>query len=437
MRQTEASFRKIKHMGLHLSNGTASLAGSIVFLASYLVFAFGRIPGTRIGRTAMALIGATLMLGLGVLTPQQALASVNFPTLILLFGMMVVAAGLTQTGFFAWITGSVIARMPLRALLPAVIFTSGILSAILVNDVVCVVMTPLVLATAHYLRRPALPYLLALATASNIGGVATITGNPQNMLIGSVAKIHYLTFLGRLGPVALLGLLANWALLSWLFRKELHQTVPIASDAMTQAAQDADRHIQNISGSMVKPLLIAFLVVVALMSGITPAFAAISAACLLLFSRRRDPATLLGGVDWSLLLFFAGLFIVLGGGEAAGISGKLLTYAEHLNLQNTVLFATVVTLLGNVVSNVPAVMLLQPLVEKMNQAATNPHSLWLLLAMASTLAGNLTITGSVANIIVVESARKETPISFWQYLRVGVPITLATLAIGWMWLSWM
>ncbi|MHB1023587.1 MAG: ArsB/NhaD family transporter [Acidobacteriaceae bacterium] len=424
-------------MGLHLSRETVSFAGDFVFLISYLVFAFGRIPGTRIDRTAMALIGATLMLGLGVLTPQQALASVNFPTLILLFGMMVVAAGLAQTGFFAWLTGRVIARMPPRALLPAVIFTSGILSSILVNDVVCVVMTPLVLATAHYLRRPALPYLLALATAANIGGVATITGTPQNMLISSVAGIHYLAFLGHLGPVALLGLLVDWALLSWLFRKELHQTVASASDAMTRAAKAADQHIQKINGSMLKPLVIALLVVVALMFGITPAFAAIGAACLLLFSRRRDPATLLAAVDWSLLLFFAGLFVVLGGGEAAGVSARLLTYAERLNLQNTVLFTTAVTLLGNVVSNVPAVMLLQPLAAKLSHTASNPHSLWLLLAMASTLAGNLTITGSVANIIVVESARKEMPISFWQYLRVGVPITLVTLAIGWMWLSWL
>jgi Na+/H+ antiporter NhaD/arsenite permease-like protein len=424
-------------MGLHLSAHATVISGSVIFLTSYLVFAFGHVPGTRIGRTAMALIGATLMLGFGVLTPQQALDSVNFPTLILLFGMMVVAAGLAQTGFFAWVTGSMIARMPPRALLPAVIFTSGILSAILVNDVVCVVMTPLVLATAHYLRRPSLPYLLALATASNIGGVATITGNPQNMLIGSVAGIHYLSFLGRLGPVALLGLLVDWALLSLFFRKELRQVIPVPSAAMTQAADEAERHIQNINGSMLKPLIIALLVIIALMAGVSPPFAAISAACLLLFSRRRDPATLLARVDWSLLLFFGGLFVVLGGGEAAGVSARLLTYAEHLNLQNTLLFTTAVTLLGNVVSNVPAVLLLQPLVAKMGQAAANPHALWLLLAMASTLAGNLTITGSVANIIVVESARKETPISFWQYLRVGVPITVVTLAIGWIWLTWL
>jgi Na+/H+ antiporter NhaD/arsenite permease-like protein len=402
-----------------------TVAGGLVFALSYLVFAFGRIPGTKIDRTAMAVIGGTLMVLLGILQPRQALDAVDFPTLILLLGMMLLAAGLNEAGFFAWLTDHTLNHLKPQHLLPAVILTSGLLSALLVNDVVCVILTPLVLDVTRRMRRAPLPYLLALATASNIGSVATITGNPQNILIASVSHISYVEFLLHLGPVALMGLVADFFILGWVFRKTLHQETP-ASTVPDKSAMQPGMNFRR----MLWPLLILLLVSLAFFAGVNPALGAAAGASLLLVSRHTNARVLFSRVDVSLLVFFIGLFVVLAGGEIVGVNEKLLRLSEHLNLGNTVIFTGVVTLLSNLVSNVPAVLLLKPFV--VHQGST--HAAWLLLAMASTLAGNLTITGSVANIIVVESARGEADVSFWQYLRVGVPVTLVTLLMGWCWL---
>jgi di/tricarboxylate transporter len=181
------------------------LVSFLIFFASYLVFAIGRFPGTRIDRPAMAVIGGALMFAFGVLTPEQGIKSIDFSTLVLLFSMMLIVSSLHLAGFFTWITALAAERLKAGMLLPAIIFTSGVLSAILVNDVVCLAMAPLVLRLCRRMgQRPAL-YLLALATSSNIGSVATITGNPQNILIGSLSKIGYNQFLARLGPVAVMG----------------------------------------------------------------------------------------------------------------------------------------------------------------------------------------------------------------------------------------
>ena len=406
------------------------LVGILIFCASYLVFAFGRIPGTRIDRTAMAVIGASMMVLLGVLAPPQALDSIDSPTLVLLFGMMLLAAALEVAGFFAWLTERVITHVDPMHLLPVILLSGGILSALLVNDVVCVIMTPLVLDVAHRMRRHPLPYLLALATASNIGSTATIVGNPQNILIASVSHIGYLDFLRHLGPVAMFGLLIDWGVLQLLFRKELREQMPphTRPAPLKQTAAESQPPVEF--RRMLWPLFICFLVLISLLLGMNPPASAAGGASLLLISRKLEPRALIDRVDLSLLVFFIGLFVVLAGGEAAGFNERLLAAAEQLNLHNTLIFTAVVTLLSNLVSNVPAVMLLKPIAVQNGDA----HAAWLLLAMASTLAGNLTITGSVANIIVVESAREESPIGFWQYLRVGVPVTVLTLAIGSVWL---
>jgi Na+/H+ antiporter NhaD/arsenite permease-like protein len=417
-------------MLIHPANADARVTGTAIFCISYLVFAFGHIPGTKIDRTAMAVIGATLMVLLGILAPAEALAAIDFPTLVLLFGMMLLAGGLAEAGFFSWLTEHVIAHVEPKHLLPAVLFCSGILSALLVNDVVCVIMTPLVLNVAHRMRRRPLPFLLALATASNIGSVATIVGNPQNILIASVSHISYLEFAARLAPIALIGLLLDWAVLQVLFGRSLSEEIEALAPADSCDAPNLSSQPGNDLRRMLWPLFICLMVLVSLLCGVEPAASAAAAACLLLISRTVEPGALLRHVNVALLVFFVGLFLVLAGGEAAGVNEKLLSVAEHMNLRHTVIFTAVVTLLSNLVSNVPAVMLLKPVVLQEG----NTHAAWLLLAMSSTLAGNLTITGSVANIIVVESARKESPVSFWQYLRVGVPVTLLTVVTGWVWL---
>jgi Na+/H+ antiporter NhaD/arsenite permease-like protein len=413
-------------------------AGTLIFLVSYFVFAWGRLPGTKIDRPAMATMGAAALFLIGVLNPASALQDIDFPTLVLLFSMMLLVAGLHQAGFFEWITAHVLEKIPQRHLLAVAILTGGILSAFLVNDVVCLFMTPLVLRITSALKRPATPYLLALATASNIGSTATITGNPQNMLIASVSHIGYLDFMFHLGPIALVGLGIDWLVLRIMCSRELARELTPGEQALPSEARllpsplgaDVVRRTPGPARAVWKPLVITILVLAGFLAGWEPALVAVTGAALLLITRRTNPRDLYREVDWSLLLFFAGLFLIVGGAERIHITGYLLNLALHMNLQNTMIFTAVASLLSNLVSNVPAVMLLRPVVGRFPAA----HHGWLVLSMASTLAGNLTITGSVANIIVVEKSSSGAHIGFKEYLRVGVPITFLTLLLGIAWL---
>jgi Na+/H+ antiporter NhaD/arsenite permease-like protein len=267
------------------------------------------------------------------------------------------------------------------------------------------------------------PYLLAVATASNIGSVATITGNPQNMLIGSFSGIRYRTFLFHLGPIALVGMLLDWLLLWLIYTRGAKRAEPIAASAEPAPVS---------RGSLLKAGVVILLVLVGFLAGLPPAQVAAVGAALMLMSRRHEPRLVYDEVDWGLLVFFVGLFLIVGGAENVGLTARLLEVGQQWNLQNTSIFAIVTAALSNIVSNVPAVMLLKSMVPRF----PDPQQGWLMLAMASTLAGNLTITGSVANIIVVERARPKVRITFGEYLRAGVPITVVTLAFGWLWLAW-
>ncbi len=397
-----------------------------IFLASYLVFAIGKLPGTKIDRPAMAVIGAVLMFVFGIVGPKEAIASIDFATLVLLFSMMLIVASLHLAGFFEWITQLAIEHLGARRLLPGVIFVSGILSAFLVNDIVCLVMAPLILGLCKRMRLRPLPFLLALATASNIGSTATITGNPQNILIGSISGIPYRDFLAHLGPVALIGLFIDWAVLHWIHLRN-------GNEALLEPAAEETSEERTLEMHPAWPVTISIGVLIGFLAGFPPALVAAAGGALVLVQRHRSPKAIYGDIDWSLLMLFLGLFLVIGGAEQAGITKELLGAAERLNLRNAAIFTTVVTLLSNIVSNVPAVMLLKGLLPQF----PNPHHTWLLLAMSSTLAGNLTITGSVANIIVVEKARGEAHIGFLEYMKIGVPVTALTLAVGLLWLRFM
>jgi len=398
-------------------------AGYIIFLASYLVFAIGKFPGLKVDRTGAAIIGAVAMVAFRIVPANDALHFIDFDTVVLLFSMMLIVGNLHLVGFFEWNAEAILRRLNPRYLLPAVIFTCGLLSAFFVNDIVCLVMVPFVLTIARRMRLNPLPYLLAVATASNIGSVATITGNPQNMLIGSYSGIKYRDFMAHLAPVAVLGLFVDWGILHWVhFRGIVHDRAEQAQIPLPEL--DLSR--------MTKPVIVATAVVIGFFLGVQPAMMAALGAALLLITRSLEPQKLYREVDWGLLVFFVGLFLIVGGAENVGMVRNLLALAGHWNLQNTAVFAIVTSVLGNIVSNVPAVMLLKSLVPSFS----DPRTAWLVLAMASTLSGNLTITGSVANIIVVETAKPEVEIGFRDYLRVGIPVTLLTLLIGWVWLTW-
>jgi len=393
-----------------------------VFIASYVVFALGKFPGLKIDRPGAAVIGAVLMFAIGAVRAQNALSLIHFGTIVLLYSMMVMVACLHLTGFFDWIAELVVARLKPHHLLPTAIFLSGLLSAFFVNDIICFVMVPFTLKATRRMGVKPVPYLLAVATASNIGSTATITGNPQNILIGSFSAIRYRDFLWHLGPVALAGLFLDWLVL-WLlyFRGRVH-------DVRTDTGADL---VQVDRAALLKAGLVAAFVLAGFLSGFPPPLVAAVGAAIMLITRTRDPHLVYEEVDWGLLVFFVGLFLIVGGAENAGLTEHLLAFGERFNLQHLGVFTVVTALLSNLVSNVPAVMLLKSLVIRF----VNPHSAWLTLAMASTLAGNLTVTGSVANIIVVERARKETTISFFDYFRIGLPVTLLTLLFGWLWIS--
>jgi Na+/H+ antiporter NhaD/arsenite permease-like protein len=399
------------------------LAAYAIFLCSYVVFALGKFPGMKIDRPGAAIIGAVLMVAFRAVRPADALHFIDFGTIVLLFSMMLLVAYLHLDGFFDWVTEWIAARIRPRHLLPAIIFLSGTFSAFFVNDIICLMMVPFTLKVARRMGVKPKPYLLAVATASNIGSVATITGNPQNMLIGSFSGIRYRTFLFHLGPVALAGLLLDWLVL-WLIytRREMPAAQPVAPAEPMPVTR----------GNSMKAGVVILLVLVGFLAGLPPAQVAAVGAAIMLMTRTHEPRLVYDEVDWGLLVFFVGLFLIVGGAENIGLTARLLDVGKRWNMQNSSTFAIVTAALSNIVSNVPAVMLLKSMVPRF----ANPQQGWLVLAMASTLAGNLTITGSVANIIVVERARPDVRITFGQYLRAGVPITLVTLAFGWLWLTW-
>lgn len=399
------------------------IATYATFLASYLVFALGKFPGMKIDRPGMAIIGAVLMVAFGALSPSDALHFVDLGTIVLLFSMMLLVAYLHLAGFFDWVTERVVSELKPHHLLPTVIFLSGILSAFFVNDIICLVMVPFTLAASRRMGLKPVPYLLAVATASNIGSVATITGNPQNMLIGSFSGIGYRDFLWHLGPVALVGLFLAWFVLWFSCRRT----------GLRDVRAEVPKDIMTVNrAALLKPGIVIVVVLAGFLAGFAPPLVAALGAAIMLITRTRDPHLVYDEVDWGLLVFFVGLFLIVGGAENAGMTHALLRLGEKLNLQHAGVFTVVTAGLSNLVSNVPAVMLLKSLVPRF----ANPHTGWLVLSMASTLAGNLTLTGSVANIIVVERARKEASITFGDYFRVGLPVTVLTMVFGYVWLSW-
>ena len=377
----------------------------------------------RIDRTGAAVVGAILMVTIGGLGFEQATRAVDYRTLVLLFGMMVLVAHLQMATFFRTTARLIAARVAgPRALVAAVTVAAGVLSAFFVNDTVCLMFTPIVLEVAALRGLAPLPLLLAVATGSNIGSVATITGNPQNMLIGSLSGVPYATFTGRLAPVALAGLAIDAAVICWLFRRDLARAT-----APPRPARIRPLHRRL----MAKPLLVAALMIAGFFAGVEPALVAAAGAAALLVTRRVKPDKVWRRIDWDLLMLFVGLFVVIGGVEAAHIDQWLFAKLRAIGIETVAGLTAVSALLSNAISNVPAVMLLSRLVPTL----PDPPTAWLTLAMSSTLAGNLTLLGSIANLIVLEGARRRSvEISFMAYFRVGLPVTLATLAFGVWWL---
>lgn len=400
-----------------------ALAAGLIFAATYAVLGFGALPPLRLDRAGAALVGGTAMVVFGVLTPSEALAAIDAGTLALLFGMMIVIAHLRLAGFFRVMGDRALSRAGSpRMLLAIVVALSGTLSAFFVNDTACLLLTPLVLEVTEASRLPAVPYLLGIALGANVGSVATIVGNPQNMLIASFSGLRYGPFLTHLAPVAVAGLALTAALLDRLYGAALR-------DRRLEPSPARGRIHRRV---MTKAVVVTVLLFAALLAGVAPALAALGAASLLLVTRRLDPLKIYALVDWSLLVMFAGLFVVIAGVERAGLTAQWMTLLEAGGRTTLPALAMATTALSNLVSNVPAVLLLRSWVAEF----PSPERAWLTLAMASTLAGNLTLVGSVANLIVVTQARGHARVGFWEYARAGIPLTLATVALGTAWIAW-
>ena len=417
-------------------NGTTEIAfrhpiaAAIIFGITFILISFRRLSILPIGRPSSALLGTVLMVAFGVVTPKEAYNLVNWDTICLLLGMMIVAEHLRSAGLFEKITSKLENFDKPFVLLVVIAFSAAILSSILVNDPVCVVFTPLVLLLCHKKHLNPLPYLIVLATSSNIGSSLTLTGNPQNMIIGNISKLEFLHFL----KLMLLPFLAAMAInlgLAWLFyRNKLKlEAAPIEiknADALYNYEDDHPLKTRRLR------IGILGLIVTCLgfITGCSMAFSALAGAVIVITFHRKDPGEILAKLDWSLLMFFSALFVVIGGLQTSGLAAAIANWSLKLisgELTKQIWVFSGVTLVGsNLLSNVPFVLLASHSVPSLN----NPELFWCLLAYVSTIAGNLTIFGSVANMIVAETAGDRCKISFWEFARFGIPSTLICIAVG-------
>jgi Na+/H+ antiporter NhaD/arsenite permease-like protein len=398
------------------------LVATVIFGLTYILISSRQLKILPLNRPAAALLGAVLMVSTGVMTPERAYHAVNYDTIVLLLAMMLISAYLYLAHFFEWAADAVLefSRTPQRLLLYLTL-TSGTLSALLVNDTICLMLTPLVIAVIRRGKLPLLPYLIALATSANIGSAATLVGNPQNMIIGHLSRIPFLQFSRTLAPAAIIGLAINFVILRFGFR-----------EALREARIAHKPHIvPKLDGGLFAIVCIVFMSIFAgFIIGLNLAWTALAGAALVMVLARRDTHEVLKLVDWHLLVFFAALFVVVDGLSDTGLPDSIYRHLQPIlgssPTGQTWNLAWLSAVGSNVFSNVPFVLVAGKWIARFAE----PELMWKVLALATTFAGNLTIIGSVANMIVVESAREHFEVGFWDYARFGIPITILTTAAG-------
>lgn len=399
---------------------------AVIFGVTYCGVALGGLPRLAIDRTGIALLGALAMVVFGVLTPGRALGSVSLGTLLLLYGLMIVSAQLRLGGFYTWLAVRLSRfRGSPGLFLLVLMVTGGVLAAVLANDIICLAFTP-VLAVA--LRKRGLnpvPFLLGLAMGTNLGSAATIIGNPQSMLIGQTAGLSFREFLFWCGPPSLVCLALTYLMLRLLYRDRF--TVDLSGKTLRGESWPDFNPWQTAKG-----LLAAAAVVVLLFSPLPREWSVLSVAGVLLLSRRMHTRSILGLVDWHLITLFCGLFVVVAGFNSTGLPQEFLAFLEkrRVPLSNPYALSLAAVALSNMVSNVPATVLLAP---HMPLGSPIP---WYVLSLATTYAGNLFTIGSMANLIVIEQARLEgVKISFREYALSGIPVTAMNLLVLAVWIA--
>jgi Na+/H+ antiporter NhaD/arsenite permease-like protein len=398
----------------------------LVFGVVYVGMILGALPFLQLDRTGIALLGAIALIGAGALTLEEAWQAVHVPTLILLFAFMVLSAQLRMGGFYTWVTHRT-GHLPLSPpkLLAALIAIVATLSAVFSNDVVCLAMAPVLIDVCLARRLNPIPFLLALACSANVGSALTLIGNPQNMLIGERLKLSFSGYLLEAAIPVVLGLVVVWGFIAWRSRG-------IWALAAEEAATDAvPAHLEPPPRvdrwQTAKGLCVAIVVLVLFLTAPLPReVMALTAAGVLMMSRKLHSTKMLGLVDWQLLVLFMGLFIVNHALDKTGLMHRAVEHMSALgmDLHEPLPLFIASFVLSNIVSNVPAVMLLLPVA---THQLAGP-----LLALASTLAGNLLIVGSIANIIVVDAAcRRGLVIDWRRHAWTGIPVTLVTMVISW------
>jgi len=398
---------------------------AVLFLLAYLGIALGRVPGLALDRTGIALLGAIAMIGVGAITTSEALQAIDVSTILLLYALMVVSAQFRLGGFYTWAALRITRYMDQpKWFLLLLMAVSALFSSVLANDIVCLAFTPVVTVALLGRGFDPVPYLIGLAVSSNIGSAATIIGNPQNMLIGQLAHLNFGGFPSWCLPPSLAALAAAYLILIGCCRTGLAVRNPprnVAADGWPQL----NRHQSG------KGLIAASILLLLFFTPVPREMSAIAVAGCLLCSRKMKTRAILGLVDWHLITLFCSLFIIIGALQTTGIPARLMTRLTVLAIDpaDPYILTLISTLLSNFTSNVPAVMLLTKFLDPANTQA------WYLLALSSTFAGNLVVIGSIANLIVIEEARHYgVNISFGSHARVGVPVTVATLVIVFLWI---
>ena len=394
----------------------------LIFILTYIIISAQKMKWHRLDRPSGALLGAVLMVLTGVLTLDEAYRAIDFNTILLLLGMMLVIAYLKIANCFKYLSYLLITHARNSfILLCFVSFSSGILSALFVNDTICLMFTPLLILALNQTKLNPIPFLIALATSSNIGSVVTLTGNPQNMLIGVFSRIPYVDFTIHLLPIGFLGLVANVFIIYLLFRKDINFK---KMDAIALIKPELDIKLTT------KSLVVLFFIFLGfIFTGNLPLSAITGGLALLIISGTK-PQHAMEKVDWTLLLFFSGLFIVVGGINKAGFltlaHNAVEPYLGNTASSQIVHFSIFSVIASNLVSNVPFVLLSATWIDKF----IDPKTMWYALAMSSTFAGNLTIMGSVANMIVMELSKEHVHVGFWDFFKVGFATTLISTIIG-------
>lgn len=398
----------------------------IIFIVCYIGIALGGFPRLAIDRTGIALLGAIAMVLTRALTPEEALTAIHIPTLLLLYGLMIISAQLRLGGFYTALALKVTAWIdaPARFLF-ALMMISGLLASILANDIICLAFTPVLCAALRRRQLNPLPFLLGLAMATNLGSAATLIGNPQSMLLAQVFDLNFIAFFLWCAPPSLLALIATYGLLYFIFRKKWRD--PSIRDPF----EEPDWPVFQ-KGQSAKGLSATLAILILLLANQPRALSALTVAGFLLVSRRMHTRQMLGLIDWHLITLFSGLFVVVRALHLTGLPAQaveMLTLAGA-DLQNPFILSLLTLALSNLVSNVPATLLL---VDVLQQA---PRQTVYVLSLSATYAGNLLLIGSLANLIVVEQAKNfGIHIRFRDYARVGIPVTFVNLLVLFAWMA--